>query len=67
MSNRYLGPFEYLVNSNSHLNFKFEGKIEFIAGTYPLPLKIIEEDSDFALGVKLERPVRTFSHQNLKN
>jgi hypothetical protein len=66
MSNRYLVPLKYLVNSNSHSNFKFEDKIEFIAGTYPLPLKIVEEDSDIALGVKLERPVRTFSHQNLK-
>jgi hypothetical protein len=66
MAKRYLVPFKYLVNSNSHSNFKFEDKIEFIAGTYPLPLIIVEENSDFALGVKLERPVRTFSHQNLK-
>jgi hypothetical protein len=30
MMNRYLVPLKYLVNSNSHSNFKFEGKIKFI-------------------------------------
>jgi hypothetical protein len=33
MANRYSGPLKYLVNSNSHLNFEFEGKIKFIAVT----------------------------------
>jgi hypothetical protein len=32
--NRYLVLLKYLVNSNSHSNFKFEGKIKFIAVTY---------------------------------
>jgi hypothetical protein len=31
--NRYLVPLKYLVNSNSHLNFEFEGKVKFIAVT----------------------------------
>jgi hypothetical protein len=26
MTDRYLVPLEYLVNSNSHLSFEFEGK-----------------------------------------
>ncbi len=34
MANRYSVPLKYLVNLNSHLNFKFEGKIKFIAVTY---------------------------------
>ncbi len=33
MANKYLVLLEFLVNSNSHLNFKFEGKIKFIAVT----------------------------------
>jgi hypothetical protein len=33
MMNRYLFPLKYLVNLNSHSNFKFEGKIKFIAFT----------------------------------
>ncbi len=33
MMNRYLVPLKYLVNLNSHLNFKFEGKIKFITVT----------------------------------
>ncbi len=34
MANRYSVPLKYLVNLNSHLNFKFEGKIKVIAVTY---------------------------------
>ena len=34
MANRYSVPLEYLVNSNSHSNFEFDGKIKFIAVTY---------------------------------
>jgi hypothetical protein len=30
MANRYLVLLKFLVNSNSHLNFEFEGKIKFI-------------------------------------
>jgi hypothetical protein len=36
MANRYSVPLKYSVNSNSHSNFKFEGKIKFIAVTYTL-------------------------------
>jgi hypothetical protein len=28
VTNRYLVPLEHLVNSNSHSNFKFKGKIK---------------------------------------
>jgi hypothetical protein len=34
MVNRYLVLLEFLVNSNSHFVFEFEGKIKFIAVTY---------------------------------
>jgi hypothetical protein len=34
MTNRYLVPLEYLVYLDSNLNFKFEGKIKFIAVSY---------------------------------
>ncbi len=34
---RYLVPLKYLVNLNSHLNFKFKGKIKFIAVTWVQP------------------------------
>jgi hypothetical protein len=34
MANWNLVPIEYLVNWNSHLSFRFEGKIKFIAVTY---------------------------------
>jgi len=33
MANRCLVPLEYLVNSNSYLNFEFKGKIKFITVT----------------------------------
>jgi len=33
MANRYFGPSQILVNSNTHSNFKFEGKVKFIAIT----------------------------------
>jgi hypothetical protein len=33
MMNMYSVPLEYLVNSKSYLNFKFEGKIKFITVT----------------------------------
>ncbi len=36
--NRYLLPLKYLVYSDSHLNFEFEGKIKFIAVTLSLAL-----------------------------
>jgi hypothetical protein len=29
--NKYLDPLEYLVNSSSHSNIKFKGKIKFVA------------------------------------
>jgi hypothetical protein len=31
MANRYLVPLKYLVNLTSYSNFKFGGKIKFIA------------------------------------
>ncbi len=34
MVNRYLVFVDFFVNSNPHSNFKFEGKIKFIAVTY---------------------------------
>jgi hypothetical protein len=34
MGNRYLVLLEFLLYSNSHLAFKLEGKIKFIAVTY---------------------------------
>ncbi len=34
MANKYLVLLKFLVNSNSHLVFEFEGKIKFIAVTY---------------------------------
>ena len=34
MANRYSVLLKYLVNLNSHSNFKFECKIKFIAVTY---------------------------------
>jgi len=37
MANRYWVPLKYLVYSDSHLNFKFEGKIKIIAVTYQHP------------------------------
>ncbi len=37
MTKRYSVPLKYLVNSNSHLNFEFEGKIKFIADTWVMP------------------------------
>ena len=32
--NRYSVPLEYFINSNSHSNFEFKGKMKFIAVTY---------------------------------
>jgi hypothetical protein len=41
MANRYLVLLEFSECSNSHLNFKFEGKIKFIAVTYTRPLSLL--------------------------
>jgi hypothetical protein len=37
MTNSYSVPLEYLVNSNSQLNFEFEGKIKFISHLVGVP------------------------------
>jgi len=37
MANRFVVLLEFLVNSNSHLIIKFEGKIKFITVTYSEP------------------------------
>jgi hypothetical protein len=41
MANRYSVILKFLVNSNSHSIFEFEGKIKFIAVTYlPMPAMV---------------------------
>jgi hypothetical protein len=47
MVNSYSVPLKYLVNSNSHLNFEFEGKIKFIAFMYLLHYRINCSNQNF--------------------
>jgi hypothetical protein len=49
MVNRYLVPLKYLVNSNSHSNFEFKGKIKFITVTLAIPNGIFQIQASISI------------------
>ena len=55
MANRYLVALKYLVNSNSHLNFEFEGKIKFIPVTL---LQTLQKETHY--NIKIYNILRTY-------